>query len=347
MKFSYPVILWLFAFFLFASCMKDVQSNNSWNSHDIYVVGQQNVDFPTKATYWKNGTPVVLEDSNLVPQSIVVSGSDIYIGGWDPGAISVYYKNNSRNVLQGMIFPNAILGLTVSDANLYLTGITDSNANVAYWKNGAPVVINWTLGNTNQAYSSGTAIASAVAVSGSDVYAIGQIDDTILNFGSVVPVAAYWKNGEMNLFGSSGVYAQPTGIAVSGSNVYISANKMGTLDIGGIFVLDGANTAMYWTNGVPVTLGAGTTTSIFLSGNDVYVSGTTGDGSAVYWKNGNPVLLANNANTKGIVVSGNDVYVAGNLGYHYGVCWKNGVVDTLCTNGSVSAIALGNKGYKN
>jgi len=346
MRFSCLINLSLFSIFLFVSCTKDSQSNQSWNSSDVYIVGQQNINFPTKATYWKNGSPVVLTDSNLVPQSIAVSGSDIYIGGWDRGAISVYYKNNIRNVLSGMIFPNAILGLTVSDGNVYLTGVSDSSANVAYWKNGIPVTINWHLGTINKAYSSGTAIASAIAVSGTDVYAIGQIDDTILNFGSVVPVATYWKNGEINLLGTSAVYALPTGIAVSGSNVYISGNKMGVLDIGGIFVLNGADTAMYWANGVPITLGTGHTSSIFISGNDVYVSGTTIDGSAIYWKNGNPVLLATNANTKGIVVSGNDVYVAGNLWYHYGVYWKNGVVDTLCTNGSVSGIALGNLPFK-
>jgi hypothetical protein len=78
MKFSYLISLSFFLLFVFVSCSKDWQSIQNWNSSNVYIVGQQNINFPTKATYWKNGSPVVFTDSNLVPQSIAVSGSDIY-----------------------------------------------------------------------------------------------------------------------------------------------------------------------------------------------------------------------------------------------------------------------------
>jgi hypothetical protein len=342
MKLSYSISLSLFSFATLVSCSKNVQTSQSRSSKDVYILGAQDINFPMIPTYWKNGSPVLLSDSNLDPESIVVSGADVYVGGWDRGAISVYYKNNIRNVFEGQIFPNAIMGLTVSGEDVYMTGVGDALGNVAYWKNGDSVVIDWALGTNGHAQSSGTAIASAIAVSGNDIYAIGQITDTILNFNSFVPIAAYWKNGKINSLGPSAVFAQPTGIAVSGSDVYISANKWGDINMIGVIGWVSSDTAMYWANGAPVILGTGYTSSIFVSNGDVYVSGTTLDGSAIYWKNGNPVILAANANTKGIVVSGNDVYVAGNLSYHYGVYWKNGVVDTLCNNGLITAITLGN-----
>jgi hypothetical protein len=341
MKFFYSVNLIFFSFVALLSCTKDNQAHPRGTSKDVYILGAQYIDFPEIPTYWKNGTPILLADTNLNPETIVVSGSDIYIGGWDRGAISVYYKNDIRYVFNNQIFQNASMGLTVSGEDVYMTGVGDSLGNVAYWKNNNPVVIEWSLGTLNGAHSSGPLVASAIAISGADVYATGQIADTILNFGSFVPIAAYWKNGNINYLGNSAVFANPTGIAVSGSDVYISANKYGDLSAIGNIVST-SDTAMYWVNGVPVRLGPGYTNSIFVFNGDVYVSGTTIDGSAVYWKNGNQIILAANANTKGIVVVDNDVYVAGNLGYRYGVYWKNGVVDTLCTNGFITAITLGN-----
>jgi len=333
MKFFYSIILYLLFIFIFTSCNKETPRNRTVYSQDVYILGERDLYFPPQAVYWKNGSPTVLADTKLFPESIVVSGADIYIGGWDIGNIPVYYKNNIRNALRGGMTPGDILGLAISGNDIYITGATDGNDKVTYLKNRIPVEIDWSIGNSDSFHASGMASASAVTVSGSDVYTLGEVMDTITNLNNtyMVPELAYWKNNELNLLGSSSAHALPTGIAVSGPNVYISATKDGN--------------AMYWANGVPINLGEGFATSIFVSGNDVYVSGIINDGSvygsAVYWKNGKLVFLASNASTTGIVVSGNDVYVAGNLWFHYGVYWKNGVVDTLTNNGSVSAIALG------
>lgn len=340
MRISCSTVLGLLFVVALASCTKDSQFHQTRTSKDIYILGAQSNGIPDMPAYWKNGAPVLLEDTNLFPETIAISGADVYIGGWDRGGITVYYKNNIRNVFDDAIFPNASLGLLVSGEDVYMTGV--GNGSTSYWKNNLPVEVDWDLGAGAQVQSSGPAIASAVTVSGNDIYFTGQVVDTIANNGIYVPMAAYWKNGMLNFLDRYAVYAQPTGIVVVGSNVYISANKRNYLSADGTFTMGGADTAMYWANGVPVILGAGYSNSIFVSNGDVYVSGTTVDGSAVYWKNGNQVILAPNANTKGIVVIDNDVYVAGNLGYRYGVYWKNGVVDTLCMNGSVSAIALGN-----
>ena len=98
-------------------------------------------------------------------------------------------------------------------------------------------------------------------------------------------------------------------------------------------------------------------TSIFVSGNDVYVGGAifiTGFGNVpVYWKNGNANFLSlpDSTNTVGIVnsifVSGTDVYAGGSAGNMvadsttYAVVWKDGaisILDSIPLFDSVSSI---------
>jgi hypothetical protein len=81
----------------------------------------------------------------------------------------------------------------------------------------------------------------------------------------------------------------------------------------------------YWKNGIQFNLSNGSvsaeTTSIFISGNDVYVCGNqiatnSGNSAAKYWKNGVATFLTNGssplfASANSIFVDGNDVYVAG------------------------------------
>ena len=92
--------------------------------------------------------------------------------------------------------------------------------------------------------------------------------------------------------------------------------------------------ARYWVDGQEIILSDGTgsaiTSSIFVSGSDVYVAGTDSKefSGAVYWKNNNEVQLSNGGGASSIFVSGNDVYVAGN-DVANAVYWKNGTEVTL------------------
>ncbi len=102
----------------------------------------------------------------------------------------------------------------------------------------------------------------------------------------------------------------------------------------------------YWKNGVKTTLvnrhgvDYAAATSIAISGNDVYVSGThfTPDFQAVYWKNGSMQDLPNGLEANAIAIAGTDVYVLGIDASGNTVLWKNSVV--IETLGKVTGTCL-------
>ena len=284
-------------------------------------------------------------------------GPDVYVLGIE-GDTTKYWKNgvpvNLTNISSGVYF-NSIFG---SGSNLYFS-VNVNSKNLAtidtakYWKNG----VFFTLPDTT-----GSAYTSAIFVSGGDVYVAG-----VQNGKNVSHYATYWKNGVSVGLPGGGInqgasyptyYSDYTSsIVVSGNDVYVAG--------GSHISLQGHDStyrfAMYWKNGVPVSLVKGmldfssdsstlisypTTTGIAVSGNDVYVAGQEWNGKianteAVYWKNGVVTWLTDRnifegSSATSIAVSGNDVFVAGYKdvnGVDYATCWKNGVA-TLLTNGT-------------
>jgi hypothetical protein len=241
-----------------------------------------------------------------------------------------------------------------------------------YWLNG---VANFLPDTTGMA---GNGLASAVAVSGGDVYVAGTRD--YFSDSSDVPysgnngnyplngqLATVWKNGvpvSLPGFGFVGVADTPnfvnrtrqdyvTGLSVSGNDVYVSGGT--TWDV--------VSHAAYWKNGEMVDLGNNLvysnpsnnssgwpqTTSIFAFGNDVYVTGTQtttyGTTVAIYWKNGAPVFLSTDSVGGSAAfaagVNGADIYFAGwqNIGnYSRAMVWKNGIGAAL-TGGDTASVA--------
>ncbi|MBS1659911.1 MAG: hypothetical protein JST68_02540 [Bacteroidetes bacterium] len=128
---------------------------------------------------------------------------------------------------------------------------------------------------------------------------------------------AYWKNGQLVDLGVNG---NATGIAVSGSDVYVSAN---------IFV-GASSVAAYFKNNTQINLSGSrlaSATGIAISGSDVYVIGQIfgpAIDTSVYWKNGVETTLQTDGSALlyDIAISGQDVYITGNRSYHI----KNGNV---------------------
>ena len=231
----------------------------------------------------------------------------------------------------------------------------DGQGDFAFNDNNSDIIYDYHTANRWGKTGSG----SSVFVSGNDVYvAGGEFDgsstgDGIGTLQYCTP--ALWKNGEYVPLPHVDKVSAPGRISTA-SSVFVSPN-------GDVYVLinesyrefnDNGNMqtfydAKLWKNDTVTDLGSGQATSVYVSGNDVYVSGGISGG---YWKNGERIQIASvdwqgnrtARNTNSIFVQGNDVYVAGSMsGYYFdegqvrgAAYWKNGEQVILCNGGSYS-----------
>jgi len=309
--------------FLFSCAYHDIEPRK-----DVYVAGYSYLPGSQGgAAFWKNGTITQLPFGSGA-SAITVSGSDVYIAGSNNADV-VYWKDTTLNVIPTSPHMYSVANaIAVSGKDVFLAGSeenpSDDNDNVVYWKNGQKTILE-----NSPHYSQLTGIV----VSGSDVHVAGYLVDSDWNV-----TAAYWKNGVKTTLSGPGAYV--TGIALSGSAVYLSG--VTATHVSYYF------TGCYWKNGELVKLEtpdgwSSEASAIAISGSDVYVSGTmynyvnnSNTYAVVCWKNGVMTQLTDaysNAGGTSIVVSGSDVYVSGwiiNSNYEsQAMYWKNGVPTVL------------------
>jgi hypothetical protein len=217
--------------------------------------------------------------------------------------------------------------------NVYIagSGISATQGVIArVWKNG--IIIDLPA-------FKGAETASALFVSGNDVYTAGTESDGPKSF------AKYWRNTTPFVIGDSTSHA--TAIAVSGTDVYVAGT--------GLNSNQSITVAEYWKNGIQTNLSDGSldahANAVAVSGNNIYVAGSEKNTStfkfvAKIWLNGQSLNLSDSANdneASSMAVSGNDVYVAGNesvplTSITKAKYWKNGVGVNL-TDGNRRAFA--------
>ncbi len=192
--------------------------------------------------------------------------------------------------------------------DIYVAGATVNVAAdaglAAYWKNGALIMLE----NGTQ-----NSLARAIVVSNGDVYVAGF-------YGSK---PCYWKNGTRIMLDCTyDVFNEGEALAIAVKNdiVYITGNLTNP-NIG--------SRACYWKNEELIILGTQSSTSkdIFLSGDDIYISGSQA-GQVCYWKNGEIIMLNTGVKTYSIFIQNEDVFVLGTTSSQMGY-WKNGVFTAL------------------
>jgi hypothetical protein len=248
----------------------------------IYILGNPPNN---NIVYWKDTmTTVIPGEINISAEakSIVVSGSDVYLGGYEQNLLTdssqaVYWKNEIKTVLATSDYFVTVTGLALLGSDVYASGYfidRNKNSTAAYWKNGVQTLLPALAVNANIKQASTTGIK----ISGSDIYVSGE----------TVAKACYWKNGELvNLSTPDGWTSRANAIAISGSDVFV----VGTIE--NFPNNPNSYAVVYWKNGVMTQLSDVCTkasgTSIAVTGNDFYVGGyvTSGtDQKAIIWKNG-------------------------------------------------------------
>jgi hypothetical protein len=290
---------------------------------DVYVVGKG----ITGWGYWKNGVFTAMPANCAELRSIFVDGTDVYVAGADASYGPAYWKNGVIVTLPMTAGHNGgtAYSVFVSGTDVYAAGfdmVNGSSALPRCWKNGTALPVSLSTGNISNGLPVVIGYVYQVVVSGSDVYMAGAQSPFSGN-----QVATWWKNGTPNPLTDGTSVCEAKGIALSGSDVYVTSND-GTIP-------------KYWKNGVATVLNtpnnaySANPTGIYVSGSDVYVSGFYRD-IAKYWKGSTMVDLtatvpggSNYEYATGVTGKGTDIYICGNeisKGYGY---WKNDVFTAL------------------
>jgi hypothetical protein len=255
------------------------------SGNDIYVAGPSTSGTPT---YWKNGAAVQLSAQTGFTFSVEVSGTDVYCMGaigttfytWKNGTPTVLNSNSLTVIGSGAYLNNAI---AVNNGDVYVAGArylgNSTILKATYWKNGNPI-------DLTDGVHSGSAKASAIFISGSDVYVAGTEEVRDPGTGGLINQAPrLWKNGvsvSLNTPANS-LFNSISSILVKGTDVYIGGQYNGA--------------GAVWKNGSMISTStyavAENVSSIFLYNNtDLYITGaSSSSGNNCYWKNGNFVEM--------------------------------------------------------
>jgi hypothetical protein len=257
------------------------------DGNDYFVTGYENTVNGWLCKVWKNEELLfsIGDGDPTVGYGIAVDGGDIYVAGhnYQPGLSKHYamlWKNGAADATYLTDGTNQAEAFTVviSGSDIFVGGYDGDQARV--WKNGTPMA----LANSENFRIRG------IAISGSDVYAVGECNC----FSSIV--IRYWKNGVATTLTDGAYEAYGYGIAVSGSDVYVA----------GVESSSNKRIAKVWKNGVATNLTDGTknawATGVAVENGQVYVVGyerTANDifNYAMLWKNGTATKIGTRRST--------------------------------------------------
>jgi hypothetical protein len=296
--------------------------------------------------------------------TIVLSGTDVYVGGFFtnagnvPGASYIARWNSANNTWNLVGAANAINAavqdIKVSGSSVYIggqftnAGGNNANDHLTRWTGSAFVP----PGSETTGPLNGT--VSAVVVSGTEVYVGG----TFTNAGNV-PGANYvakWNGTTWSglLSGTFGIGNTVNTIAISGTDVYVGGNFTNAGGVPGADYIARWN-GTTWSGLLSGTFGiSNTVKTIAISGTDVYVGGNftnaggvTGADYIARW-NGTTWsgLLSGTSGINGpvntIAISGTNVYVGGAFTNAGGVPGANNIARWNSANSTWNRLGAAN-----
>lgn len=295
----------------------------------IYVAGYAG----NKAYLWINGAPSVLSEEYSKGKSVFVSEDNVVYVAGELNSTPAYWKGSESVTLSGSMLSTAN-AIYVDGSDVYVGGYVMNSSFMqvaAVWKNGEEHILSEKLSAVND-----------ILVDNGDVYAVGNDEVLIEEYGYTENTATLWKNYEVEYYftrtGEGGVsrpsYARA--VFIEDGAVYAGgcqAVPYSLNDEGYVW----KETQELWhfpmsetgeVTGVVVE-------DIFVSGGDVYSAGyknTLTNSYGVIWKNGEELWNGNDYGTTSefhsVFVNGSDVYftgsVAGDDWVFEGKVWKNG-----------------------
>ena len=285
------------------------------------------------------------------------SGKDnvtVYVAGYEKNGdvyfAKIWKNGRGENLSDGSPYAEAN-SIFISNNDVYVVGVQNERP------------IQWINGIEKKFTDSYFGSAQSILLSNTDVFIAGYQQ------GKDAPVRAkYWKNGKA-VSPTGGFHANS--IATLGKDVYVVGSAWpdfgsawsesdSTLSLSSGFRL----VAKMWKNGKGINLTDqkrhSEANSIYISGKDIYITGTEFTGRtfiAKVWKNGKATNLINDefaTIAKSIYVTGDDVYVAGFIwkeigGNKIATYWKNDVAIPLSNewyeSEANSIFVLGNDVY--
>jgi hypothetical protein len=212
---------------------------------DVYVAGFiSNDNGSLYGVIWKNGigTNLTAGEIQSVAHALVVSGNNIYVGGYlvkEGKTYGTYWKNGNPVLVTSGDNYAEVRSLAVKGATVYTAGIEAGDPVGKYWKNADAVTLT---------DGSSKVIVSTVQTTGKDVYVAGTRYNGINAVEMIV-----WKNNTI-------VSTTP----LSANDLMVSTIK--TLNnkvlVTGSIIYRNDNSSVYgdatvWTDGVPSTLEQG------------------------------------------------------------------------------------------
>jgi hypothetical protein len=217
----------------------------------------------TISEYTTSGTPI---NTSLItglnsPQGLAISGSDLFVANSGNATVGEYTTSGTPVTTWSVsVFDANVYGIAVSGSDVF---VTDGSGVCEYTTSGTPVSVP---------LISGLNTTSAIAVSGSNLFVVnggfynadsGTVGEYTTSGTPVNPslISGLDENGYDNF-----------GIAVSGSNLFVTNDATGTI-------------GEYTTAGTPINtslISAGYPGGLAISGSDLFVDSAAYSGSYYY-----------------------------------------------------------------